>query len=808
MRIGFVSPSFRMLEVNWQHDYEMVKLGVPTVMGYLYRDGIRELRHWDFDAQVCSALEEDPEAFDLHAYFNKELVLGFLQGTDETLRAQTEKLLDVLGTCEQDIFGISLSAVLDRISHIMALASTAQCLAKVLKDRHPNSIVVIGGLQASPDSQHPTIYKQILEECPFIDYAYSGQGDERAVQLFRNIIRGIETPAKDIGLCFYRGQLIDGTSVILAGEETRFDPDNRPPSIQTSHHPAHTKSVAEARLAARNADDSSCQASEPTTTVPVSSLVRRTEEAPQEAYPSADEPHFYDVDEPDASKAGAQSYDELPARVPYFDRELVQAFRYSGRQIMKRFHFSEEQMLQFSRYENDTIVVLPHIFVKGCNAPCGFCTYAYRKIEGEHVEETVSGLRWLSEHYQCNSFHFLNTQINSVYAYAEAFCDEIIRQNLKILWSDCCNMRALDERLLEKMRRAGAMRLVYGVEAPEDEMLRYIRKGVDVAKVERLLKASHELGIWNHMLLIAGMPHETPEKQDKMMDFLVRTAPTVDFYTVSSFYLIANSPWGREPEKFGIDRTSNPSDLLEQQAFNEAANGRWSSDGLRWPEKKQQIIDSTRRFYQTISSAKGQSRCVGGNIDLYLLMWLYNALGHDRKSEITKIYVETSREIGHLSAKHEQQETVPENVVRMVVPVVVGRMNEGDQSSLVHVPVDLYVSPKSDQSSHFCASSMFDFAYKTPSVRDVEQFGKNTMTPVKENIPQVMNTLGKLLAPFAKALEAKLKPESASQMAKLLAINLPRYNPFTHAGYVILGQKPQEPRSQMQRMLQWSGVVS
>ena len=31
--IGFISPTFRALEVNWQHDYEMVKLGVPTLMG-------------------------------------------------------------------------------------------------------------------------------------------------------------------------------------------------------------------------------------------------------------------------------------------------------------------------------------------------------------------------------------------------------------------------------------------------------------------------------------------------------------------------------------------------------------------------------------------------------------------------------------------------------------------------------------------------------------------------------------------------------------------------------------------------------
>src|SRR5205814_970271 len=122
---------------------------------------------------------------------------------------------------------------------------------------------------------------------------------------------------------------------------------------------------------------------------------------------------------------------------------LVERFRKSGLQIMKKFQFDKEQLLRFSRFENDRIVVLPHIFVRGCNAPCGFCGYAYKPIEGEDIIQTVEGLKWLSETYGCKHFHFLNTQINSVYQYAEAFCDAVVAARLDIHWSDCCNMRFL-----------------------------------------------------------------------------------------------------------------------------------------------------------------------------------------------------------------------------------------------------------------------------------------------------------------------------------------------------------------------------
>src|SRR5262245_30950512 len=147
MNVGFISPSFRPLEQNWQHDFEMAKLGVPTVIGHLVRRGHRDFAHWDFDAELCAAIEKDPAAFDLRAYFDPARVAGFLAGTDETLRAQTERIVDTLGVTEREIYGISLAAVLDRIVNVMAIGAIGQCMAKVLKERFPSCAIVLGGLQ-------------------------------------------------------------------------------------------------------------------------------------------------------------------------------------------------------------------------------------------------------------------------------------------------------------------------------------------------------------------------------------------------------------------------------------------------------------------------------------------------------------------------------------------------------------------------------------------------------------------------------------------------------------------------------------
>jgi len=810
MNIGFISPTFRVLEMNWEHDYEMVKLGVPTVMGHLYRLGHRDLEHWDFDAQICDACAEDPNAFDLRQYFDQALVTGFLKGTDDSLRPQTEKLLDVMGVTEKTIYGISLSAVLDRIVNVMALAAVGQCMAKVLRERYPASAIIIGGLQASPDSTQPAIYKQIMEECPAIDFAFVGHVEVITIQTFRNIWNGDRKRNRMLGpRVLYRDD--DGSVRFGTDGDAGVGDDVLTLQGLRKGVPEHTNIGANAMAAAGGLTD---------TVIAATSLMRRKVVIDGVQHtPAPVDSKAADFERTDLTgkEAGAHAYDTIPAAVPVFDPKLVNLFRYSGRQIMKRFHFDRETMLKYSRFEDDKIVVLPHIFIRGCNAPCGFCSYAYTKIEGEDLAQTVAGLKFLSETYDCKHFHFLNTQINSVYKYAEMFCDALIDQKLDLLWSDCCNMRSLDEHLLEKMQKSGAMRLVFGVESPEDSMLRMINKGMNTETIERLLKASHELGIWNHVLLIAGMPHETKPKQDRIMEFLERTAPTVDFYSVSSYYLIATSPWGKNPEKFGIDRLTDSTAFLEDQAFNEIPGGKWESEGLRWPEKKKQIVESTQRFYKTITAAKGQSRSVAGNIDLYLLMFLYRALGHGRKAEISKLYLETAKTIfpgqgpaaGSNSADgpgvEPVAESMPRNRFRVNIPYILGRVNEADQFSLVNVPIDFDVFPHAAGQRGFVSSARYTFTWRSPALQSLnDRTTHQTRKQLADNLPQLAAQLVKVVGPFLQALDGRLAPTTPERMAELASINLPRYKPFTNEGYTVYG--PPTQRNIMERNLEWSGL--
>ena len=115
----------------------------------------------------------------------------------------------------------------------------------------------------------------------------------------------------------------------------------------------------------------------------------------------------------------------------------------------------------------------------------------------------------------------------------------------------------------------------------------------------------------------------------------------MDVYTLNPFHLFHNSRFYREPEAFGIKVLPSPP-LGEMNFFYPAERivHRFSYEfdevgGLPWSQKDRQIVESTQTIAAKIDSL-GSFR-VMGNEHLYLLMCLYDKLGHANKGLIRKM---------------------------------------------------------------------------------------------------------------------------------------------------------------------------
>lgn len=207
----------------------------------------------------------------------------------------------------------------------------------------------------------------------------------------------------------------------------------------------------------------------------------------------------------------------------------------------------------FTQYDLDSfflpVRVLPFMTARGCDwARCAFCSHhatyrGYREHSLERIRETVEmykskyGTEMMMLHDETLSARRARGILDALpeaYYYSYAY------------------PRGYDRKLLERMHEKGFRVLVWGVESGCQETLNAMRKGTDIAEVERIIRDAHRAGLMNVCFILFGFPGETREQAEQTVGFLRRNADYIERHAATAFRLEEGSPVWREPERWGV----------------------------------------------------------------------------------------------------------------------------------------------------------------------------------------------------------------------------------------------------------------
>jgi anaerobic magnesium-protoporphyrin IX monomethyl ester cyclase len=187
------------------------------------------------------------------------------------------------------------------------------------------------------------------------------------------------------------------------------------------------------------------------------------------------------------------------------------------------------------------LVPSPYAFVvtsRGCPGGCRFCI--------KHVSYG-SSVRFRSPESVVEEMELLAGQgVRSIHMYADIFtvsreqvmglCELILERDLRLPWT--CNSRVdfVDPEMLRLMARAGCHWISWGIESGSDEILRRVRKGIDVEQVARALSWAKEAGIRNWGYFIVGLPGETEETIQQTIRFSKRLPLDLVLFHIAAPY--------------------------------------------------------------------------------------------------------------------------------------------------------------------------------------------------------------------------------------------------------------------------------
>ena len=171
---------------------------------------------------------------------------------------------------------------------------------------------------------------------------------------------------------------------------------------------------------------------------------------------------------------------------------------------------------------------------RGCPNQCNFCSYPStmggRLYRTRSVVDLADEFEYIIKQMPEIKEIFIEDDTFTVnQKRVREFCDEIIRRNLKPVWS--CNTRVdLTFETMSKMREAGCRLLVCGYESGNQKVLDETRKGITLDQSRAFAKNARKLGIRVFGCFMIGLKGDNLETIRETYEFAKEVYPDMCFF--------------------------------------------------------------------------------------------------------------------------------------------------------------------------------------------------------------------------------------------------------------------------------------
>ena len=173
----------------------------------------------------------------------------------------------------------------------------------------------------------------------------------------------------------------------------------------------------------------------------------------------------------------------------------------------------------------------PILTSRGCPFRCVFCSkdvfkYFCRMRSPENVLKEID---LLVNHYGVRQIDILDDNFTLNKRRAGEILDLIIKRNydLYINLQSGVRTEGIDRTIIQKMKKAKIFKIPFGVESGDENILKIIRKQLDLKKVLKCTKLAKKAGMKVYGFFIIGLPGDTAETMQRTIDFAKKMDPNI-----------------------------------------------------------------------------------------------------------------------------------------------------------------------------------------------------------------------------------------------------------------------------------------
>lgn len=164
---------------------------------------------------------------------------------------------------------------------------------------------------------------------------------------------------------------------------------------------------------------------------------------------------------------------------------------------------------------------------RGCPYDCVFCSKeifgrAYRLRSPQNI---LAEVKQVVSDYDTATLHFIDDTFTINHKFVYDFCDEIKANRLDIQWQCESRVDTVDHKLISKMRESGCIRIMFGVESGDQQILNRMNKQITLDQIRRAFEIAGKEGIDTGAFIMLGFPGETTESLQKTVELVKLIKP-------------------------------------------------------------------------------------------------------------------------------------------------------------------------------------------------------------------------------------------------------------------------------------------
>lgn len=189
--------------------------------------------------------------------------------------------------------------------------------------------------------------------------------------------------------------------------------------------------------------------------------------------------------------------------------------------------FPARHLLKTNRYiwsvpSKGLVPVTSIITQRGCPFQCVFCgvgTMFPGKPRYRSINNIMDEIEMVVKEHKVAHFMFCDDTLTLNTQKVNEMCDEIKRRNINFTFEGYTRANTVTKDLLKKLKSVGLVRLSFGVETGNEEILKAIKKGVTLKQMMQAYQWCYEVGIETRCSLMLGHPFETKETIEQTIKF-------------------------------------------------------------------------------------------------------------------------------------------------------------------------------------------------------------------------------------------------------------------------------------------------